>query len=122
MICNNPNHDVNCRYHNNNNNSLKGASAVNNNKLPTKQLLVFNQSELNLVSKTLEVLKYFVGKNQSQFQQPEDILNEISTSIYIINSRQNKNKSNLKGASSNNICNETKMQSLKNIKKMFNLT
>ena len=39
----------------------------------------------------------------------------------IINARQNNNnKSNLKGASSV-ICNETKIQSLQNILKQFNL-
>jgi hypothetical protein len=117
LVCNSFNHSPHCpRYRNN---ALKGASNVNQ----PKQLM-FNSSEVNILSKSLEICKYYIGKNQAQFQN-QDILNEISTSISIISARQNKNNSsNLKGASSNKnkICNETKRQSLQNILKLFNLT
>ena len=115
MVCKNSNHSPHCPSYKNN--ALKGASAVNQ----PKQLM-FNSSELNLLSKSLEVCRYFITKNQSQYQNPQDIVNEISILLVnIINARQNNNnKSNLKGASSV-ICNETKIQSLQNILKQFNL-
>lgn len=114
MVCKNSNHSPHCPSYKNN--ALKGASAVNQ----PKQLM-FNSSELNLLSKSLEVCRYFITKNQSQYQNPKDIVNEISISMNIINARQNNNnKSNLKEASSV-ICNETKIQSLQNILKQFNL-
>ena len=119
MVCNNSSiyHDRNCPSYKNN--VLKGTSAV-----PPKQLM-FTSDELNLLSKSLEVCKYFIGKNQNLYQNPQDIIKELSIASNIINARQNNNnnKSNLKGASSNknNICNETKIQSLQNILKQFNL-
>jgi hypothetical protein len=112
MNCYHSINDIPCPY-----SKLKGASAAVNNN-PPKQY-VFNQSEVNLLGKSLEVCRYFIGKNQAQYQNPENILNELSTSINIINSRQNK--SSLKGASSNKICNETKKQSLQYLLKLFNL-
>jgi hypothetical protein len=114
LTCKSFSHSINCKYHNNN--ALKGASAVVNQQQPKQ--LVFNKSELNIVSKTLELCKYFVGKNQNLYQNPQDILNEISTSINILSARQNNNnKSNLKGAS--NICN--KKEYLTDLLKQFNL-
>ncbi len=124
MICNNPNHDLNCPYHNNNN-ALKGASAVNNNnnQQPTKQF-VFKQQEVSILSKTLELCKYVIGKNQAQYQNLnlQDFIKELTTASNILSARQNNN-SKLKGASSNKnkICNETKIQSLQNLFKQFNL-
>jgi hypothetical protein len=102
LVCNNfsIHPSINCPSPKNH--SLKGAAQQ------PKQL-VFNKSELNIVSKTLEICRYFIGKNQKQYQNSQDMVNEISTSINILNARQN-NKSNLKGASSykNKICNELK--------------
>ena len=88
MVCiNSIHHDLNCPYHKSKNiNALKGASAVNQPKQ-----LEFNQSEVNLLSKSLEVCRYFIGKNQNLYQNPQDILSELSTSINIINARQNNN-------------------------------
>jgi hypothetical protein len=103
--------------------ALKSASEITTvqQQQQPKQLL-FNESELNLVSKTLEACKFYITKNQPQYQNSKDIVNEISTSMNIINIRQNNNKSNLKGASSAVIsCNEKKIQSLQNILKQFNL-
>lgn len=118
MICNNPNHDKSCpNYKYNNSLSLKGASAAVNNQ--SKQLLVFNQSEVSIISKVLEISRSYLTNNKDQFQQTEDILNEITTAGNILSARSNNNKSNLKGAS---VCNETKIKSLQNIRKLFNLT
>ena len=123
MICNNPNHDLNCKYHNNTSkqyNALKGASAVVNNNQQSS--LVFNQSEVNLISKTIELIKYYITQNQQMFQQPQDIIEELNTAINILSVRRqdnnNNNESNLKGASDNN----NPFKSLDNIRKMFGLT
>jgi hypothetical protein len=114
LVCKDSNHSPHCPSYRNN--TLKGASAAVNQQ--PKQFL-FNSNELNLLSKSLEICRYYIGKNQAQFQQPQDILNEISTSINILSARQNNNnKSNLKGASSN-ICN--KKEHLTDLLKLFNL-
>ncbi len=118
LVCYHSINDIPCPY-----SKLQGVSTAVNQQ--PKQLL-FNQSELNLLGKFLEVCKFYITKNQAQYQNPQDILNELSTSINIINARQNNNnnsnlKVNLKGTSSNKICNETKIQSLKNIKNVFGL-
>jgi hypothetical protein len=112
LVCNNSIHSIHCPNFNNTL-ALKGASAVVNNQ--PKQY-VFNQNECDLLAKSLELCRYFIGKNQAQYQNPKDILNELSTSINIINARQNNN-SNLKGAS--NICN--KKEHLTDLLKQFNL-
>jgi hypothetical protein len=109
LVCNNSIHSINCKYHNNN--ALKGAAQQ------PKQL-VFNKSELNIVSKTLELCRYFIGKNQNQYQNPQDILKELSTSINILSARRQNNNnsgSNLKGASDN------PFKSLDNIRNMVGL-
>ena len=115
MVCNNSNHhSPHCPNYKNN--KLKGASAV-----PPKQLL-FTESELNLLDKSLEICRYFITENQNLYQNPEDILKELSIASNIVNARQSNIKSNLNGASSKNICNEKKIQSLQNLLKQFNLT
>ena len=110
MICNNPNHDINCRYHNNN--ALKGASAVNQQQ-PGKQF-AFNPDEVNLLGESLQFIRNFIIKNQSQYQQnPQDIVNEINQSLKILKSRNS-----LKGASA---CNKNPYKSLDSICKMVGL-
>ena len=77
----------------------------------------------------MELCKYVVGKYQAQYQNQnlQDFIKELTTAINILNARrggggQNNNKSNLKGSShKNKICNETKIQSLQNLFKQFNL-
>ena len=80
--------DMKCPY-----NALKGAllqqQIIINNNLNN---YVFNQSELNIISKTLEVCKYFITKNQQMFQQPQDIIKELSIASNIISARQNIHK------------------------------
>ena len=99
MTCNNSIHDLNCpdSY---NNNSLKGASAVVNQQ---QKQFVFNQQEVNILSKSLEVCQFYITKNQAQFQQSQDIINELITASNILNARrqnkQNQNQQSLKGAS-----------------------
>jgi hypothetical protein len=115
LVCNSSNHSKHCPSYNYNN--LKGASVA---AQQTKQL-AFNQSEINLLSKSLELCRYFITRNATQFQQSKDILNDINSAISIISARQNNNNnSNLKGASSNNnIC--TKKEHLKDLLRLFNL-
>jgi hypothetical protein len=119
LVCNNTSiyHDRNCPSHKNN--SLKGAAV---NQQPTKQYL-FNSDEVNLLGKSLQICRYVITKNQAQYQNPQDILKEISTSISIIsarkNNKNNNSSSNLKGASSN-ICN--KQEHLTDLLKLFGLT
>ena len=115
MVCKNFNHSVNCPSYRNN--ALKGASAVNQQQ--QQKQFVFNQQEVNILDKSLKVCQFYITKHKNQYQNnPQDILNELSTSINILSARKN-NKSNLKGASQ--ICNETKIQSLKNLLKQYNL-
>ena len=119
LVCYHSINDIPCPH-----SKLKGASAVATtavNQQPKQ--FVFNSNEVQILAKVFEICRIYVNKNSSLFQQPQDILNKLSKSIDIINTRQNNNKnnkeSNLKGASSV-ICNETKIQSLKNIIKLFN--
>jgi hypothetical protein len=69
LVCNNFNHSHYCPSYKNN--ALKGASASAVNQQPTKQLL-FSSDELNLLGKSLEVCKYFIGKNQNLYENPEE--------------------------------------------------
>jgi hypothetical protein len=124
LVCNSFNHSSHCPSYRNN--ALKGAAAVvgsinnNNNNYQPKQY-VFNQSEVNLLGKSLEAIKYFITKNQQMFQQPNDILKELDTASNILSVRQNNNnnnESNLKGASD---INSNKFQALDNIRNMFGL-
>ena len=105
MICNNTFHDKNCPSYNN---ALKGASAQ---QQPNKQLM-FNSSEVQILSKTLEICKLYVNNNSFQ---SKDILNELNQSLKILKPGMNQ----LKGASSiSNICPK---QTLRNIKNLFGL-
>ena len=54
---------------------LKGASTAAVNQ-PNQ--FVFNQSELNLLGKSLDICRYYITKNQQMFQQPQDIIKELS--------------------------------------------
>ena len=125
MTCNNSIHDLNCpdSY---NNNALKSASASAAINQQQKQF-VFNQQEVNILDKSLKACKFYITKNQAQFQQSQDIIKELTTASSILNSRQNTKNQNqqstkLKGASSldNNINNPFKL--LDNIRKMVGLT
>ena len=111
MVCNNNTiHSINCPSYRNN--ALKGASAVVNQQPTTKQY-VFNSEEVGFLGRSLESLRNFVIKNQSQYQNPQDIIKELTTANNIISARTKQNKQNeqsLKGASS-----------LDNIRKMFGL-
>ena len=129
MTCKSFNHDINCKYHNNN--ALKSASTAINQQQPKQ--LIFNQSEVNILGKSLQICRQIITKNQAQYQQnPKDILNEISTSINILSTRrqnkQNQQSTNtntkLKGASSLVVedNNNNPFKSLDNIFKMFGLT
>lgn len=97
---------------------LKGASAsgtaVNNKQQYSDKKLVFNQNELSILSKVLEVCRYYITKNKDQFQSTENILQEINQSLQIL---KPGNSNQLKGASA---CNK-KQDHLKDILKLFNL-
>jgi hypothetical protein len=113
LVCYHSINDIPCPY----TSKLKGASAVNQQQ--QKQLLVFNPGEVNFLAKSLEVCRYYITKNQQMFQQPQDIIKELTTASNILSTRSNKNnnnKSNLKGASDN------PFKSLDNIRKMVGLT
>ena len=116
MICKNTIHSVNCPSYKNN--SLKDASAVvavnnnyNNKNNPKKY--TFDTNEVSILSKTLEVSRYFISKNSGIIQNPNDILKEVNQSLQIL---KPANGNSLKGAS--NICPK---QSLTNILKLFGL-
>ena len=76
---------------------------------------MFHQNEVQIIQKVLEICRLYVSKNQNQFQNPKDIVNEVNQSLQIL---KPNNSSSLKGASSSNICPK---QTLKNIRKMFGL-
>ena len=76
-------------------------------------MLAFNQSEINILSKFFELIRYYITKNQQMFQQPQDIIKKLNTASSILSARNN-NKNNLKGVG---VCNETKFKSLHNIEK-----
>lgn len=127
MTCNNSIHDLNCpdSY---NNNALKSASASAAINQQQKQF-VFNQQEVNILDKSLKACKFYITKNQAQFQQSQDIIKELTTESSILNSRQNTKNQNqqstkLKGASSLVVedNNNNPFKSLDNIFKMFGLT
>ena len=74
---------------------------------------MFHQNEVQIISKTLELIRYYISKNKNQFQT--DILNEINRSLQIL---KPANSNSLKGASSASTCPK---QALKNIKNLFGL-
>ena len=104
---------------------LKGASNVNQQQQqPTTKQYTFNSEEVGFLDKSLESLRYFIIKNQSQYQNPQDIIKELTTTSNILSARrQNKQNqqstnTNLKGASDN----VNPFKSLDNIRKMVGLT
>jgi hypothetical protein len=111
LVCYHSINDIPCPY----NNKLKGGSAVVNQQQPTTtKQYVFNSEEVGFLGKSLESLRNFVIKNQSQYQNPQYIIKELTTTNNIISARTKQNKQNeqsLKGASS-----------LDNIRKMVGLT
>ena len=129
MTCNNSIHDLNCpdSY---NNNALKSASASVSATAVNQQpkQFVFNQSEVNILDKSLKACQFYITKNKNQYQNPQDIIKELTTASNILSARrqnkqnQNQQSTKLKGASSldNNINNPFK--SLDNIRKMVGLT
>jgi hypothetical protein len=99
--------------------ALKGASAAaalyqQQQQPTTTKQYTFNPDEVNFLGKSLEVCRYFIGKNQNLYQNTQDIMKELNTANNIISARTKQNKQNeqsLKGASS-----------LDNIRKMVGLT
>ena len=125
-------------------NQLKRASSSNNNK----HTMYFNQKEVDILRDVFKICQIYISKNKNQFQQPQDILQEINDSINIlelhkfIQTNEPLKPSGgflkgasvmcangvcceygtdkiLKGASSNNTCN--KKEHLTNIRKMIGL-
>ncbi|HJT85290.1 MAG TPA: hypothetical protein VJ697_12490 [Nitrososphaeraceae archaeon] len=74
MICRDFINDKSCPSYRNN--ALKGASAINNS--PKK--LTFNDKEVQLISKVLELSKYYVKDLQNQ-----DLILKINKSLQILN-------------------------------------
>jgi hypothetical protein len=92
-------------------NALKGASAMN------QQQFIFPQTELSLLSKSLELSKFYIERNKEQFQDSQDMIQKINSAINIISTKQSKNKQqSIKGASAMN-----GFQSLVNIRQRFGL-
>ena len=60
---------------------LKGASIQQHSN---KKTYSFNQTETNILSKTLEIMRYYIVNNKDQFQQTNDFLNEINQALGII--------------------------------------
>lgn len=94
MICNSNYHSKSCpsyRY-----NALKGASAmINNNQSKQQQgpkKHMFQQLEVDRISKVLEIGKFYINKNKDLFQQPKDILTDIDSALSILNARKNNTK------------------------------
>jgi len=120
LICNNPNHDINCKYHNNNN--LKGASSAAFQQPArggrTAPTISFPQTEINLVHNSLKIIQFYITRNPEQFQQPQDMLQRVEKAINIISKQLPAQSQQLKGAS-NNICPNTKKEHLKELLKMF---
>jgi hypothetical protein len=87
LVCNSNYHSPSCPSYKNN--SLKGASEINN---QPKQLLKFHESEINLLNKSLELCRYFIGKTQAQYQNPADILKDIDSAITVLEAHKSNQK------------------------------
>jgi hypothetical protein len=101
---------------NTNNNNLKGAAF---NQQQGQQEFMFPQTEVSLLTKSLELSRLYVTRNPQFFQEPKDILQKINQGIKIISSKtksQKQNQSSLKGASDMN-----RLYALDNIRNMFGL-
>jgi hypothetical protein len=55
---------------------MKGAAALE--QQPT---ISFLSNQLALISKSLELSRFYVSRNTGQFQQPEDMLNKVNKAI-----------------------------------------
>jgi hypothetical protein len=108
LICKSSIHDKSCPSYRNN--QLKGASAAINNS--TTKKLTFNDKEVQLISKVLELSRYYIKDLQNQ-----DMILKINKSLQIWNKGGNNQ---LKGAS-NSVCEKTKYESLINIRNLFGL-
>lgn len=87
MVCNSHNnHSPSCPSYKNN--SLKGASAVNN---QSKKLMFFSK-EIDIISKILEISRFYITKNKDQFQQPKDILKDVNSAMSLLDGRKNNKK------------------------------
>jgi hypothetical protein len=71
-----------------NSNNLKGASTNQ------QQQFIFPTNELSLLTKSLELSKFYIERNKDQFQDPNDMLQKINQGINIISSKTNKSKKN----------------------------
>ena len=119
MVCNNSSihHDRNCPDYNNNNNNLKGASSSAAAFQQKATKIAFPPTELLLISKSLEIAKFYITRNSEQFQQPQEILSKVEKALNII-SKQIPTNQSLKGGSSN-ICPNTKKEHLKELLKIM---
>lgn len=136
MNNNNNNKDNKHCYHSINglNNLLKGASTIinttsNRRHVATtgaggaKTTFSIPESEISLINKTLEIVRFYISRNPELFQDPQDLLQKVEKGINIITAKTNTNN-NTKGASNknnnNNIC-PNKIQSLKNLLELFSI-
>jgi hypothetical protein len=67
--------------------SLKGASVIQ------QSTLSFPPTEISLLSKSLELSKFYIERNKDQFQDSQDMIQKINSAINIISSKTN-NKNN----------------------------
>jgi hypothetical protein len=138
MVCYDTIHDKNCPSYKNNTLALKGGSAVQQQQSQSQEgnRFVFNQSEVDRISKVLEISRYYITRNSQSFQD-SNILNEINNAINIVEARTKNQKiyllkrndnsdsnqnPNLKGASDNNkmIC-PNKIDNIKKLLEHFKL-
>jgi hypothetical protein len=99
----------------------KGASSITS----MNQMFSFPETEISLVNKTLEIVRFYITNNQELFQDPQDLLQKVEKGINIISSKTGASTTATKGASSNNnnsnnIC-PNKIQSLKNLLELFSI-
>ena len=75
LICNSNSHSKFCPEYRRDN-RLKGTS--------NPKIHSFNLTEINILSKTLEIMRYYIANNKDRFQQTNDFLNEINQALGII--------------------------------------
>lgn len=112
-----------CYHSINSGSNLKGAGIIRGPQArQIRQTITFPQTEISLVSKSLEILRFYISKNQEQFQQPENMLQKINQAIEIISTKTTAAAT--KGASNNNNNNNNichKKEHLKELLNMFHL-
>ena len=112
--------------------NLKGGSAIQQQgqqkqQQIQQQKLLFPQNEISLISKSLELCRFYVTKNSQLFQQPEDILEKVNQALSIISSSSKSNNNNSKNQEEEQSSYKTKVasdnryQNLVNIRNMFGL-